>query len=95
MLLHHAIQLPLPIDLAPSAQRKSVEPLVAAQITENGLDRRKALPDPSPAGWAIDACLYLLDPVSPPSRRPGRRNLTGDRLLWRAAVERLARNAHG
>lgn len=59
-VVHQAVQLPLPIDLAASAQREAVEPLVVAQIAEHRLDGGEARGDHPFAFRGIDAPLHPL-----------------------------------
>lgn len=57
-VVHHAIELPLPIDLAAPAQREAVEPLVAPQVSEHRFDGGKARADHLLALVGVDAPLH-------------------------------------
>jgi hypothetical protein len=41
-IVHKAVELPLPIELASSAQRKSIATLVVSKVGEHGLDDRES-----------------------------------------------------
>ena len=62
-IMHHAVQLPLPIDLGFSAQRKAVQTLVAAQIAKHRFHRRKASRDHLPARIRIDFLFHQIDMI--------------------------------
>ena len=59
-VLHHAIELPLPITLGFTAQREAIQALVVPQIAEHRLDRGKAPAIQCPPLIGIDALLHLL-----------------------------------
>ena len=81
-VVHHAIQLPLPVDLLFAAQRKTIKPLVRAQVPEDRFYRRKTLPDAAPPSRTIDARFHLLDPVlAGVTPTEEERHLAGDRLF--------------
>ena len=62
-IMHQAVQLPLPIHLRFPTQRKAVQSLVAAQVAEHWLDRRKAARDHLPSGIGINLCFHPVDVV--------------------------------
>ncbi len=53
-VVHHAIELPLPIHLRPAPQGEAGEPFVVAQVAEHRLHRRKAGRDHVLAGGRFD-----------------------------------------
>jgi hypothetical protein len=59
-VVHHAIELPLPIDLGAPAQREAVEPLVVSQVAEHRFDRGKARANHLLALARVDAPLHPL-----------------------------------
>ena len=62
-IMHHAIQLPLPIYLGFSAQRKAVQTLIATQIAKYRLHRREAARDHLATRIRIDFLLHQLDMI--------------------------------
>jgi hypothetical protein len=62
-IMHQTIQLPLPVHLRLSAQRKAVQSLVAAQIAKHWFHRRKATRDYSPPHVGIDFHLHSVDMI--------------------------------
>ena len=59
-VVHHAVQLPLSVDLGFAAQRKPIQSLVAAQIAEHGFHRREAARDHRFAGVGVDFDFHLV-----------------------------------
>lgn len=57
-VVHHAIKLPLAIDLGCSAQRKSVESLIAAQIAKHRFHGGEAAGDDLAPRIAVDLDLH-------------------------------------
>ena len=62
-IMHQAVQLPLPIHLGFSAQRKAVQTLVTTQIAKHRLHRRKAARDHLPARIRIDFLFHPIDMI--------------------------------
>ena len=59
-VMHQTIKMPLRIHLVLSAQRETIEPLVAAYIAKHGLHSRHALPITFPSFDAINRLLHTL-----------------------------------
>lgn len=57
-VVHHAVELPLPIDLRAPAQRQAIEPLVVPQVAEHQFDGGKARRDHRLALVRVDALLH-------------------------------------
>ena len=53
-VVHHAIELPLPIHLRPAPQGEAGEPFVVAQVAEHRFHRRKASRNHVLAGGRVD-----------------------------------------
>ena len=49
--VHHAVQLPLRVDLVPTAQRESAQSLVVPEVGKHRLDRAQALAVQLPSSW--------------------------------------------
>ena len=62
-IMHQAVQLPLPIHLGFSTQRKAVQALIAAQVAEHRFHCRKAARDHQSTGIGIDFLLHPLDMI--------------------------------
>jgi len=60
---HHAIQLPLPIHLGFSAQRKAIQTLIAAQVAKHRLHCCKAARDHLSACIGIDFLFHPFDMI--------------------------------
>ena len=58
-VVHHAVELPLPVDLAPTAQRKAGQPFVVSQVAEHRFDRGKARRDHAFAFPGVDPAFHL------------------------------------
>ena len=59
-VLHHAVQLPLPINFLLSAQRESIEALVVSQVAEYRLNGRETLTIQALDLFAARALLHAL-----------------------------------
>src|SRR5690349_7050026 len=59
-VLHHAVQLPLPLDLVSAAQGEAVHLLVAPYIAEHRLHRGKAPGDDLAAALRADLALHAI-----------------------------------
>ena len=57
-IVHQTIQLPLNVDFAPPAQRKSMQPLVISKIGEHGLDNGQSPPIVRATPGTVDAPLH-------------------------------------
>ena len=57
-VVHQAIELPLRIDLSPSAQRKSIQPLVVPQVAEDRFNGGKPSSVTGFAFFAVDGTLH-------------------------------------
>ena len=62
-IMHHAEQLPLTIHLGFPAQRKAVQPLVAAQVAKHRLHCCKSSRDHLPARIRIDFLFHPIDMI--------------------------------
>jgi len=80
---HHAIQLPLPIHLGFSAQRKAIQTLIAAQVAKHRLHCCKAARDHLSACIGIDFLFHPFDMIlTGIAFSLKERNLTGLGLFW-------------
>lgn len=59
-IVHQAIQLPLPIHLGPSTQRKAMQPFVAPDIAKHGLDRRETTGDHGSTHVGVDFGFHFI-----------------------------------
>ena len=57
-VVHQAIELPLAIDLPPSAQREPIQPLVVPDVAEDRFDGGKASSVAGLAFFAVDGFLH-------------------------------------